>query len=593
VAVAALYWAQSVFIPLALAVYLAFLLNPVVRFVQRSRLGRTLSVLAVCLLTALVIGGVGWLVASQARSLIAELPSYSANIRDRLQSLRQLGNGSELEKLVQEWDGVFRAQPSENEAEDLRTATVVVRSAGNLDWLGRLPAYLGSAAESIGGLALTIILVVFMLLKREELRNRFIRLVGLRGLSYTTKAVDEVGQRISRFLLMQAIVNGTFGFALAFGLSLVGIPYAALWGLLAGLLRFVPYIGIWVAALFPITLSVAAFSGWWPPLGTIGIFLILELITSNVMEPWLFGRSMGISEVAVLISAAFWVFLWGPVGLILSTPLTGCLLVLGKYVPQLRFLDLLLGDEPALDANISFYQRLLARDQDEATELVLDWIKESAPEKVYDALLLPVLSYALRDRERGELTADDEKFVLKGTSEILEDLGEHFPSPQPHNPDESTESSRENRAPPVRILGCPARGAQDLLALEMLCQVLDPMRWKMDITPVEALTAEVVARVVKEAPAVVCIGSLPPGGLAHTRYICKRLRTRVQEVKILVGRWGLVDNLQRTQKQFTEAGADALTTAILETRNQLEAMHPLLASYSATGRRQARKIIKA
>src|SRR5262249_18302846 len=158
---------------------------------------------------------------------------------------------------------------------------------------------------------------------------------------------------------------------------------------------------------------------------------------------------------------------------------------------------------------------------------------------------------------------------------------------------ESTESSRENRAPPVRILGCPARGAQDLLALEMLCQVLDPMRWKVDITPVEALAAEVVARVVKEAPAVVCIGSLPPGGLAQKGYICKRLRTRVQEVKILVGRWGLVDNLQRTQEQFTEAGADALTTAILETRNQLEAMHPLLASYSATGRRQARKKIEA
>jgi hypothetical protein len=456
-----------------------------------------------------------------------------------------------------------------------------------------LPAYLGSAAGSIGGLALTIILVVFMLLKREELRNRFIRLVGLRGLSYTTKAVDEVGQRISRFLLMQAIVNGTFGCALAVGLSLLGIPYAILWGLLAGLLRFVPYIGIWIAALFPITLSLAAFTGWWPPLGTIGIFLILELITSNVMEPWLFGRSMGISEVAVLISAAFWVFLWGPVGLILSTPLTGCLLVLGKYVPQLRFLDLLLGDEPALDSDISFYQRLLARDQDEATGLVLDWIRESSPEKVYDSLLVPALSYTIRDRVRGELTADDEKFVLKRTSEILEDLGERFPASEPHDPDESTESSRENRPPPVRILGCPARGEHDWLALEMLCQVLDPMRWTMDITPVESLTAEVVARVAKEAPAVVCIGSLPPGGLAHTRYICKRLRTRVQGVKIVVGRWGLVENIQRTQEQFTEAGADSLTTAILETRNQLEAMHPLLASYPATGRRQARKKIEA
>jgi len=234
----------------------------------------------------------------------------------------------------------------------------------------------------------------------------------------------------------------------------------------------------------------------------------------------------------------------------------------------------------------------LARDQDEATGVVLDWIRESTPEKVYDALLVPTLSYALRDREHGELTENDEKIVLKGTSEILEDLGERYPAPQPHNPDEPTASSREDRAPPVRILGCPARGEHDRLALEMLCQLLDPMRWAMNITSVEALTAEVVARVLKEAPAVVCIGSLPPGGLAHTRYLCKRLRTRVPEVKIVVGRWGLAGNLQRSQKHFTEAGADALTTAILETRDQLEAMRPLLVGHSATGRRQARKKIE-
>jgi predicted PurR-regulated permease PerM len=592
VAVAALYWAQSIFIPLALAIYLAFLLNPVVRFVQRSGIGRTISVIVVCLFAALVLGGVGWLVASQAKSLLVELPNYSANIRDRLQSIRQLGNEVDWDKLMRELNGVFKSQPSDSQPADDETTAIVLKPTGNLDWLAKLPAYIGSMAESLGGLALTIILVVFMLVKREELRNRFIRLVGLPRLSYTTKAVDDVGQRVSRFLLMQAIINAGFGCALAVGMFLIGIPYAALWGLLAGLLRFVPYIGVWVAMLFPITLSLAAFSGWWLPLATIAIFLILELIAANVMEPWLFGRSMGISEVAILISAAFWVFLWGPVGLLLSTPLTGCLLVLGKYVPQLGFLDLLLGEGPALDADVCYYQRLLARDQDEATDRVLEWIEESGPEGVYDAVLVPALSYSVRDRERGELTEDDENFVLKGTSEILEDLGERFPTAGPRDSEKHGEANSESLSPPVRILGCPARGEQDCLALQMLIQVLDPTRWAMEITPVEALTAEVVTRVAEEAPAVVCIGSLPPGGLAHTRYICKRLRTRVPEVKIVVGRWGSDGNSQRTQKQFAEAGADFLTTSILETRNQVEALHPLLADSTAIGRREAREKVE-
>jgi predicted PurR-regulated permease PerM len=217
-------------------------------------------------------------------------------------------------------------------------------------------------------------LVLFMLIKREDLRNRFIKLVGHDRMSFTTKAVDEVSLRISRYIIMQAIVNGTVGLALAIGLFLIGVKYAFLWGFLAAMLRYVPYVGIWLAALFPILLSLAMFDGWWESLAVIGLFLVLELVTGNLIEPWVLGQSMGVSEVALLVLAAFSAFLWGPVGLILAAPLTVCLAVLGKYVPSLGFLDILLGDQPALKTAASYYQRLLARDRDEAVNLVLAYL---------------------------------------------------------------------------------------------------------------------------------------------------------------------------------------------------------------------------
>ncbi len=229
--------------------------------------------------------------------------------------------------------------------------------------------------EYLGELALAIILVIFMLQKREELRNRLIRLMGRGRIATATKFVDEAGQRISRFLLMQAMVNGTFGLVLAGGLLLIGVKYALLWGFLAAMLRYLPYIGAYLAAVFPISLGLAMFDGWGTVFMVAGLFVVLELIAANFVEPWLYGQSMGVSEIALLVAAAFWAVLWGPIGLVLSSPLTVCLVMLGRYVPQLEFLAVLLGDEPALDPSVSFYQRLLARDQDEAEDLVLEHVK--------------------------------------------------------------------------------------------------------------------------------------------------------------------------------------------------------------------------
>ena len=444
-------------------------------------------------------------------------------------------------------------------------------------WLARLPALLSSLLETLGGLALSLVLVVFMLLKREDLRNRLIRLVSHGQITVMTKALDDAGQRISRFLLMQLIVNATVGLTVGLGLLAIGVQYAFLWGFVAAVFRYIPYIGVWIAALPPILLSLAMFEGWVQPLLVIGLFLAIELLASNVAEPRLYGRSIGVSEVALLVAAAFWAFLWGPIGLILSSPLTVCMVVLGKYVPQLEFLDVLLGDEPPLDAHVTFYQRLLARDQDEATQLILAQAKASSPEQVYDEFLVPALNYAKRDRERDDLTESDEQFVLQAIREILEDLGERreaaTQAKEAIHPEDQANASAPIR---LRVLACPARDEADRLALEMLRQLLDPAKWVVEVAAVETLTADLVAQVAEQAPALVCIGALPPGGLAHARYLCKKLRARFPEVKIIVGRWGLTGGVEANREQLQDAGADLTATTMLETRSQLNSLLPIL-----------------
>jgi hypothetical protein len=271
------------------------------------------------------------------------------------------------------------------------------------------------------------------------------------------------------------------------------------------------------------------------------------------------------------------------VGLVLSGPLTVCLVVLGKYVPPLQFFDVLLGDEPALDADVSYYQRLLARDQDEAAALVLARAKAPLAERVYDELLVPALNYAKRDRERDELTEADEQFVFRATEEIVEDLGERRAGAETGG----TAGTIIPGAGKVRILGCPGHDEADAQALGMLQQLLDPARWEMEILSAEMLSAEMVAQAGEKMPAIVCVGALPPGGLAHTRYLCKRLRARLPETRIVVGRWGLRGNLDLNQEQLREAGADQVDTTLLDTRDHLTAWLSVLAIPAATERKVA------
>ena len=590
VVIACLYWAQAIFIPLALAVFLSFLLSPLVSGLQRQGLGRVPSVILIMLLTVGTVGGTSWIIGKQMFSLAEEMPQYTGNIRAKIKNLRQMTSGSNtqrFEKMMEDISGELNSEAGTEPAGERPTKPnwleglwprppVVVVKPDSPPWFSQLPTALGSVAEPLGAVALAMVLVIFMLLNREDMRNRLIRLIGDGRVTLTTKAVDEAGHRISRFLQMQALVNATYGLALALGLFLIGVEYALLWGFLAAVLRYIPYIGAWIAAVPILVLSLAMFPGWTQPILVVSLILVIELLSNNVMEPRLYGQSMGVSEVALLVSAAFWAFLWGPIGMVLSSPLTVCLVVLGKYVPQLEFLDVLLGDEPPLDRDVGLYQRLLAHDQDEAAQIVLAQAKTTPPDALLDELLIPALNYGRRDRERDDLTAGDELYMHRAVREIVEDLFEKLPVAAAT--DEVPEAAR---SPRVRILGCAARGDADHVGLEMLQNLLDPLKWDMEITAAETLTSELLDQVQEKRPAVICIGSLPPGGLSHTRYLCKRLRARFPTLRIVVGRWGLKGNVAQNEEQLREAGADEIETTLHATQLALQAWLPVLSQDNA------------
>jgi predicted PurR-regulated permease PerM len=593
-AIGILFWAQSIFIPVALAAFFTFILSPLVSWLKGRGLGRTPAVIVTVFLAALALSAVGWLVTNQISELLRELPGYSETIKKKVRSVKALTLGSSpLGKLIAEIDqelegGARRADQKQSETEDpvdptTRRPTAVVIEPQTPVWLSRVTAFLSPLMEYVGELSLSLILVVFMLQKREELRNRIIRLLGDGHIVLATKFVDEAAQRISRFLLLQAIVNGTFGVILASGLLAIGVRYAILWGFLAALLRYLPYIGPYLAAVLPISLSLAMFDGWSTTLLVIVLFVVLELVVANLIEPWLYGQSMGVSEIALLVSAAFWAFLWGPIGLVLSSPLTVCLVMLGRYVPQLQFLSVLLGDKPALDAGVSFYQRLLARDQDEALGLVVERQKTAPPDEVYDSMLVPALSATKLCRARGDISESDEDFILQSIEEIVEDLRDG-PANKKRDQDGDQEAKIEaSSAQSIPVFGCPAHHRTEEIALEMLKNLLGPARWRLQVIGTGTLTAELLELVANESPAMVVIMVLPSRGRVQARYLCKKLKARFPELRIMVCRWAQPAGADHDPAiledvpPLADAGADCETTTLLETRQELMSLLPVLA----------------
>ena len=581
--IACLSWARVVLIPVALALLLTFLLNPVVSALQRLGLGRTPSVILVVVLAFCFLGGIGWAVTGQLTTLANELPQYTDNLKHKIADLRGAGKGGIVEKLqrtVEQLLEELRKADSRRQdgqrAADPEKPVLVVMQAPSVLW------QLTALFEPLATAGLVLVLVIFMLLKHGDLRSRLIHLAGHGRLTIATKALEEAGQRISRYLLMQSIINGSFGVAVGFGLFLIGVPYAVLWGFLAAALRFIPYVGPAVSAILPSALSLAVFPGWVQPFLVIGLILLLELSIYMVLEPLLYGQSAGVSAVELLVAAAFWTWLWGPVGLLLATPLTVCLGVLSKYVPQLEFVGMLMGDEPALGTHTSYYQRLVAKDDDEAAELVDEYLQTHTLDEAYDDLLVPALTSAKRDRVQDALTDEDVQFVVQATRATVEDLGMRQPqaaTPPADGPELLEGEVRVAPLPPVRIFGCPARDAVDELALEMFRQSLNPTRCALEVVSPEVLTAEVLSLVEQQRVGLICIAALPPGALAPTRYLCKRLRVRFPELKIVVGRWGFTGNIQEDRRRLLSAGADEVAMTLRETRSHVMQLIPLLSTH--------------
>jgi hypothetical protein len=371
-------------------------------------------------------------------------------------------------------------------------------------------------------------------------------------------------------MLAQFLINANFGFWLALGLYFIGVPYAVLWGFLAAALRYIPYLGTWIAAALPIALSLAVLPGWVRPLMVVGLFLALEVVTYNVLEPWYFGHSIGVSRTALLITAAFWAWLWGPVGLVLAAPLTACLVVMGRYIPQLEFFAVLLGDEPPLIPSDAYFQRLLAKDQDEASDLVEEFLREHAVEEVYDRVFRPALALVKENRDRGGLIESDEREFLEATREIIYEMVAPVQKAgfDARQKDVAGRPDECDNARPV-VLGCPARDEVDELALEILGQTLDPRKCEFTVLSAKSLSAEIVTRVKQAQPAAVCIGTVPSKGLAHARYLCKRLRANCPQLKILVGCWGVAEDYRLLKDRLQAVGADAAATTFQNARDQL------------------------
>ena len=566
--VVVLYLAQAVLVPIALAILLTFLLTPPVNWLQRW-VGRIPAILAIVTLVFTVLGLAGWGLMRQLDHLADDLPRYRVNLLAKIADVRGASKGGTVEKLQ---DTIEEIKTDLGKAETKGgtvSRPVVVTSEplagfGGFGWLGPLVSPLGTAG-------LVLAMVIFMLLERRALRDRLIQLIGRGQLAITTRALDEAGTRVSRQLLMQSLVNLFYGVAAGVGLYFLGVPYPLVWAVLGAVLRYIPYLGPILGAGAPILVSLAATDGWGGPLRVVGLFVVLELFTNLVLETVLYAGAAGVSSVALLASVAFWTWLWGPLGLLMATPLTVCLVVLGKHVPGLEFVGTLLGDTPALTPEYGYYQRLLARDQSEAADLIERHVKAESPRSVYDALLLPALNYAERDRLEQRLSADEELAIIEATRELLSDAAESIRR-LPAAPTAASEDPPPGPREPLRVLGYAANGVADELALAMLVHVLDDLPIAVEIARTRLLASELLALVQEQRFSVVCLADLPPSPPSKTRYLVKRLRAAMPDVRIVVGRWAPPELADESPKLLRDTGADLVVSTLLETRTYLSGL---------------------
>jgi predicted PurR-regulated permease PerM len=571
--VAVLYWAQPVLVPVALAGLLTFILTPVVTALQR-RLGRVPAVLTITIAAFVLIGLAGWGLTWQVASVLEELPTYRENIRQRVRDIRGASRGGAVEKLQTTVDEIKREIDKDTPPPGTARAPVVVRpETAPGSWVPSTNTLLGHLATA----GLIAVLIVFMLFERQDLRNRIMSMFGHGHLARTTRALDEAAARVSRYLLVQSLVNLSFGIGVGVGLFLIGVPYALLWAVLAATMRFIPYVGPLIGAAAPIFVSLAVFDGWTRPVLVIGLFITFELFTSLVLETLLYAGAAGVSQVGLLIAVAVWTWLWGPLGLVMATPLTVCLVVLGKHIPGLELIARLMSNAAVLTPDVAYYQRLLAGDQSEAADLIEEHVTQHPGDTVYDALLLPGLTYTERDRAEGRLSAEEERGIVDATRELIGDA-EAARRTRALDADASPGAALTGH---VTVLGLPARTDADRVALEILSKLLAGTPFVLDIASVHALSSDAVALLGEGRHAVVCIADLPPSSPSKARYLVKRLRAAVPDAKIIVGRWAPPSMADDLPEPILAAGAARVSTSLLETREQLYQLVPMLSRVPA------------
>lgn len=582
IAVGALYLGQEIFVPIALAILLSFVLAPTVSTLEDWHLPRVIAVfltVAVAFVAIFILGGV---IASQVTKLAQQLPQYQSTIQKKIGSLRGFATSSPLDHAADILQDLHKelnrpVAPHGSQIETSVPVTVPPRESKPIPVEVRSPP--PTALESITSLikplwhplatiGLVIVFVLFILFQREDLRNRLIRLAGTHDLQTTTSAIDEAARRLSRLFLTQLLLNAMFGMAIGIGLWLIGIPSAVLWGILAAILRFVPYIGAFIAAILPLTLAAAVDSGWSMLLWTGVMIIVTELIVGQVIEPLLYGRSSGLSPIAVVVSATFWTALWGPIGLILATPLTICLVVLGRHIDRLEFFDILLGDRPALSPQEIFYQRMLAGDPGESVDKATEFLKKKSLSQYYEEVALKGLQLAQIDVMRGILGPDRVASVRDAVTNVVEELEDEpdmakdidTVAPEtggaiamattalelPTLKNEDLDAAWQSEHP---VLCVPERSDLDEAGARILAQILTKHGLAAQaVKKKDVIVPSGLSRPGGKDIAMICLSAFDNTSPAQTRYIVRRLRRTLPEAKILLVYWMMDEHTTVTEE---------------------------------------------
>jgi predicted PurR-regulated permease PerM len=604
--VACLYFARAVLIPITLAILLSFLVAPLANSLGRLKLGHVASVFAAVVMSISVIVMLGAVIATQLTDLAAGMPRYQATIEHKMEAAHSLTIGKLNRLAGAAGQALQRATIEPPQPQPPRDAT----SPANIHAPAAMPVevrepvptpfelarrVLSPAISPLETAFIVFVVMVVILLQRDDLRDRAIRLFGSRDLHRTTTVMDEAARRLSRYFVSQLGVNAGVGVVIGAGLFLIGVPSPILWGILAALLRLVPYVGIWIAATLATALAAAVSPGWTMAIWSLALFGTVELLVGQVVEPLLYGRSTGLSPFSVVVAAIFWSWIWGPIGLILSTPLTLCLLVLGRHVRRLEFLDVLLGDQPALSPIENFYQRALAGDPDEAIEQAEALLRDRSLSAYYDEVAIKGLQLAANDVLRGSVTAAQLSRIEATTNDLVDGLDgyeDREPTPLAAEDDWSAtrpvvtsavaevapralqiasavnaedERGGETDAPANRVLCIPGRGPLDPLATTILLQLLDKHGFVSRALPHEAASRASIETLDAEDVGIVCILYLQIDGIpSHLRYLVRRIRARLPNVSIVVGLWAAEDTEKWSIDLQSAMGAECYASSMQE-----------------------------